>query len=223
VLNSPCNPTGAVYTRAELSALGDALRDTNVLVVSDEIYHRLVFGDDPFTSVAAVDGMLERTISVNGMSKSFAMTGWRLGFAAGPETVISAMARVQGQTTTGPASFIQTAAAAGLRGDQQEVEAMRRAYQRRGERMHAALNEMPGVRCPKPEGAFYCFPDVSATFDRLGVCDADEFVDAVLDRARVALVSGAAFGCPTHARLSFATSEERIDEGLARLRRLLET
>src|SRR5262249_54224269 len=158
----------------------------------------------PYTSFAAIPGMHERTLTVSGASKTFAMTGWRLGYAAGPEWLISAMSKLQGQTTSGPTSFVQTAAVAALRGPQGAGEQMRRTYQARGERMCAALNRMDGVRCPRPHGAFYCFPDVARTFSRLGVRDADAFAEAVLERAHVALVSGTPFGCPTHVRLSFS-------------------
>lgn len=221
VLNSPSNPTGAIYTRAELQALADVLSGTDVLIVSDEIYHRLVFGDVPCTSVAAVGALAERTLTVNGLSKSYAMTGWRIGYVAGPQPLIAGVIRLQGQTNSGVAPFVQSAALAALTGDQSCVEQMRSAYQRRGERVHAALNRLPGVRCPRPQGAFYCFADVSGAFARLGVRDADAFATAVLERAHVAIVSGSAFGCPTHARISFAASDERIEEALRRLERLL--
>jgi len=221
ILNSPCNPTGAVYSRAELAALADVLRPTSIAVISDEIYHRLGFHESPTACFAALDGMRDRTITVNGMSKSFAMTGWRLGFAAGPRSVIDAMIRLQGQTTSGAASFVQTAAAAALVGDQGYIEDMRAAYRDRATHVCAALNALPGVRCVPPAGAFYCFPDVSGTFARLGVSDADGFARLVLERAHVAVVSGVAFGSKRHARLSCATSPALIEKGLDRLAKLL--
>lgn len=221
VLNSPSNPSGAVYSREELMAIGEALRGTNVLVVSDEIYHRLVFSAQPSVCFASLPGMKDRTITVNGMSKSFAMTGWRLGFAAGPKPIIDAMGRLQGQTTTGPASFIQTAAAAALIGDPSPVEEMRRHYARRGELMWKGLTQLPGATCTRPEGAFYCFPNVSGAFERFGVRDADGFAERVIEQAHVAIVSGGPFGFPTHVRLSFATSDDNIQEGLSRIGRLL--
>lgn len=221
VLNSPSNPTGAAYTREELESLAGVLRDHDVLVVSDEIYHRLVFAGEPHTAFATLPGMAERTVTINGLSKTYAMTGWRLGFAVGPAGVIKAMARLQGQATSGPTSFVQTAAVAALNGDQACVDEMRAAYRRRCELMVEGLRALPGVKCEAPRGAFYCFPEVSGTFERLGVEDANGFAEAVLDKAHVALVSGAAFGMPTHVRLSFATSDEQIEEGLRRLGRLL--
>jgi aspartate aminotransferase len=221
VLNSPANPHGAVYSRSELEALAIVARKHDLLVISDEIYHRLVFTNTPCTSIAALDGMAERTLTVNGASKTYAMTGWRLGFAAGPVPLIDAMTRLQGQTTSGATSFVQTAMVAALTGDQSAVDRMRAAYKERGAAMHAHLTAIPGVQCARPEGAFYCFADVSATFAKLGVRNADEFTAAALDRAHVAVVSGTPFGCPTHVRLSFATSLDKIQGGLERLARLL--
>lgn len=221
VLNSPSNPSGAVYSRSELLAIAEVLRGSNVLVISDEIYHRLVFNAESSDCFASLPGMKERTITVNGMSKSFAMTGWRLGFVAAPRPIIDAMGRLQGQTTTGPASFIQTAAAAALSGDPGPVREMCRHYARRGELMWSGLSKLPGVSCNRPEGAFYCFPNVSGAFARLGVADADGFAARVIDQAHVAIVSGGPFGFPSHARLSFATSDENIAEGLSRIARLL--
>lgn len=221
VLNSPSNPTGAVYSLEELEALADVLRDTDIVVVSDEIYHRLVFDGAPAHSIAKAKGMFERTLLVNGLSKTFAMTGWRLGYAAGDIEVIRGMTRLTGQSTSGATSFVQTAAVVALTGEQEGVEHMRAAYLRRATRMVHELSTLPGVRCVPPAGAFYCFPDVSGTFARLGVHDADGFAERVLEEAHVALVSGTPFGCPTHARLSYATSDAQVEEGLRRLRKLL--
>lgn len=221
VLNSPSNPSGAVYSAQELGGLADVLRPTSVLVISDEIYNRLVFENPPAASFAAVEGMQERTITVNGLSKTFAMTGWRIGFAAGPRPVLSAMGMLVGQITSGVASFIQTAATAALAREDGSVESMRLTYKARGERMHRELNRMPGLRCPAPAGAFYCFVDASEACRRLGVADADGLAEVILEKAHVAVVSGGAFGCPMHLRLSFATSDANIEEGLRRLGRLL--
>lgn len=221
VLNSPSNPTGAVFRRRDLEALADVLRGTDVLVISDEIYHRLVFDGEPYTSFATLPGMYDRTITINGFSKTYAMTGWRLGYAAGPSEVIAAMTRYLGQTTSGPPSFVQTAGAVALLQEHGDVERMKAAYQQRAELMHGALNAIRGVKCSKPEGAFYCFPDVASVYGKLGVKNADEFAEQVLERAHVALVSGTQFGCPTHVRLSYATSTEAVREGMSRLAKLL--
>lgn len=221
VLNSPNNPSGAVFGRVELEAIAALAAERNLLVISDEIYHRLVFGAARFTSFAALPDMIDRTLTINGASKTFAMTGWRLGYAAGPKWLIDAIAKLQGQTTSGAAGFVQAGATAALSGDQACVEQMRIVYEGRGRRMTAALNAISGVQCEPPEGAFYCFPNVARTFSQLGVRDADGFASTVLERAHVALVSGSAFGCPEHVRLSFAASDQEIDKGLERLARLL--
>lgn len=221
VLNSPNNPTGAVYSPDELRAIAEVVRGKDILVISDEIYHRLVFHGATFACFAALPGMAEQTLTVNGVSKTYAMTGWRLGFAAGPQWLIAAMSKLQGQTTSGPASFVQTAAAAALRGPQDDVEAMRKTYEKRGALMADRLSAIPGVSCPRPEGAFYCFPDVSSAMKRLKVRDADELASTALEKAHVALVSGTPFGAPNHVRLSYATGDAEIDEGLKRLAKLL--
>lgn len=216
VFSSPSNPSGATYSRPELDELATVLRETQVLTISDELYHRLAFDDRPCASLAACDGMFERTLTVNGLSKTYAMTGWRLGFACGPKDLIGAMSRLQGQTTTGAPSFIQTAAVTALLGDQKCVDDMRAAYRERGWVMYEALRAIPGVRCARPEGAYYCFPDVSGLFERLRVQNADQFAERVLDQAHVAVVSGGAFGCETHVRMSFATSLANVQEGMRR-------
>lgn len=217
VINSPSNPSGAVYSAAEQEALAAVLRATGVSVVSDEIYHRLVYGPHPFVSFAALPGMYDRTLTVSGVGKTFAMTGWRLGFAAGPAHVISAMSRMQGQTTSGATTFVQTAAIAALSGDQACVAQMLDAYRKRAQVMTAGLNALPGIRCTAPHGAFYCFANISEACDRLGCKDADEFATRLLEQVHVAVVSGVAFGAPRHVRMSFATSDANITEGLKRL------
>ncbi|QOJ14342.1 MAG: pyridoxal phosphate-dependent aminotransferase [Planctomycetia bacterium] len=221
VFSSPSNPSGATYTRGELDALAAVLREHDIIAISDELYHRLVFDGNPSASLAACEGMIDRTLTVNGLSKTYAMTGWRLGFACGPKPLVSAMARLQGQTTTGAASFIQTAAVTALLGDQTCVDAMRAAYRERCEVMYAALQQIAGVRCERPSGAYYCFPDVSGTFERLGVRNADGFAERLLELAHVAVVSGSAFGCDTHIRLSFATGRDVVEEGMSRMVRAL--
>lgn len=220
VINSPSNPTGAAYSREELLEFAGVLRDTQVLVFSDEIYHRLAFAEPVATSFAALPGMYERTVTFNSASKTYAMTGWRIGWACGPELIIRGMSRITSQTTSGATSFVQTALVAALNGDQACVEEMRQAYRRRCDVMHGGLLRLRGFSCPRPDGAYYCFPDVSKTFTSLGVVDASGFAEAVLERAHVALVPGNAFGWDTHVRLSFATSEAQIEEGLRRLGKL---
>lgn len=217
VFNSPSNPTGAVYSESDQQALAEVLRETSVAVISDEIYHRLVYGPNPFVSFARMPGMADRTLVVSGLGKTYAMTGWRIGFSAGPEHLISALARIQGQTTSGTATFVQAAAITALSGPQDCVQEMLAAYRNRAALMSDGLNRLPGVRCLPPHGAFYCWADISSASQRLGYANADEFATRLLDEAHVAVVSGIAFGADDHVRLSFAASEAQIREGLSRI------
>ena len=228
ILNSPGNPTGVTYTPEELAALAEAVLKTDLIVLSDEIYEKLIYGDTRFVSFAALDDRLpERTVTFNGLSKTYSMTGWRLGWAAGPEDVIGALRRLMSHETTNPVSFAQAGALAAYTDPQAEgiVEEMRLAFEKRGRHMAQRLNAIQGVRCLEPTGAFYCFPDVSAHYGRtLGgrkIAGSQDLVAAVLDAAAVALVPGAAFGEDRCVRLSFATSMEQIDKGLDRLADLL--
>jgi aspartate aminotransferase len=222
MLNSPNNPTGTVYTRPELEALADVVLQTKIAVLSDEIYEKLIFGDAKATCFAAMRPELaERTITVSGASKTYAMTGWRMGWALGPANVIKAMGNVQSQMTGCPSSVSQAAALAALEGDQGCVEAMRRDFEARRDLVCRRLAAMPGVRCRVPEGAFYAFFDVSQHFGRtLGgrkVTDSSSFCAAALETAHVNLVPGSAFGAEGYVRLSYATSREQLNGGLDRL------
>ncbi len=221
IINSPSNPSGVAYSADELAALAEVIAGSDALVIADEIYHRLYFGQQAPVALASLPGMFARTLSVNGCSKTYAMTGWRLGFAGGPQPLIKAIGQLQGQATSGPTSFVQTACVDALTGDQTCVDEMRAAYRRRVETMVAGLRAIDGVDCPMPDGTFYVFPDVSGTFARLGVSDADGFAERALDQAHVAMVSGVAFGMPKRVRLSFATSDQQIETGLARLTKML--
>jgi len=224
VLNSPGNPTGAVYSAAELKPIGAWLAENRIAVISDDIYGSLVYGGRSFASVAAVvPETIPLAVLVNGASKAYAMTGWRIGWAAGPKEIVAAMARVQGQTTSNPSSVAQKAALAAVTGDQKAmIEPMRAEFDRRRRVMTARLNAIPGIRCHEPEGAFYCFPEISELFSRTApdgarIGNADRFAEAALEGARVALLSGAPFGAPHHLRLSYATSLGEIERGLDRL------
>ena len=222
MLNSPGNPTGSVYTRAELEALADVVLDSSLAVLSDEIYERLVFGDARATCFATLrPGLAERTLTVSGASKSYAMTGWRMGWTLGPAAVIKAMGNIQSQQTGNPCSISQYAALAALEGEQECVERMRREFEVRRDLVCGRLSAMPGVRCPLPGGAFYAFFDVSAHFGRtLGghkVGNSAEFCRAALETAHVNLVSGSAFGAEGYVRLSYAASREQLQGGLDRL------
>jgi aspartate aminotransferase len=226
MLNSPSNPTGSVYTRRELEALADVVLQKNLAVLSDEIYERLVFGDAQATCFASLrPGLIDRTITVSGASKSFAMTGWRVGWALGPAAVIKAMGTVQSQQTGCPCSVSQYAALAAVEGDQSCVERMRKEFEARRDLVCARLGKMPGVRSFVPEGAFYAFFDVSAHFGKtLGgrkVTDSVSFCNAALEVAHVSVVPGAAFGAEGYVRLSYAASRDQLQGGLDRLEQFL--
>jgi aspartate aminotransferase len=228
VLNSPSNPSGVAYTPEELRAIAEAVLQTDLAVFSDEIYEKLLYGDTRFVSFAALDDRLpERTLTFNGLAKTFAMTGWRLGWVAGPTDVIKSIAKLMSHETTNPVSFAQAAALAAYTDPAaaDAVEAMRSEFEKRGRHMHERLSAMKGVECARPDGAFYCFPDVSAHYGRtLGGVEVNGSMDlatAALDAVHVALVPGVAFGEDRCVRLSFATSMDQIDKGLDRLEDLL--
>ncbi len=228
VMNSPCNPTGVTYTREEMAALAEAVLQTDLIVFSDEIYEKLIYGGTKFTSFAALDSrLMERTVTFNGLAKTFSMTGWRLGWAAGPKNVIGAINRLMSHETTNPVSFAQAGALAAYTSPQAPaaVEAMRVEFEKRGMHMAKRLNAIKGVRTLEPTGAFYCFPDVSEHYGRkfgqTAVTDSLTFAQAALESANIALVPGEAFGEDSCVRLSFATSMEQIDKGLDRLEKLL--
>jgi aspartate aminotransferase len=226
MLNSPSNPTGAVYTRKELEALADVVLEKNLAVLSDEIYERLVFGEAQATCFATLrPGLAERTITISGASKTYAMTGWRVGWALGPVSVIKAMSNIQSQQTGCPCSVSQYAALAALEGDQECVERMRREFEARRDLVCARLQKMPGIKSFVPQGAFYAFFDVSAHFGRTLagrlVTDSLSFCQAALECAHVNMVAGAAFGAEGYVRLSYAASREQLQAGLDRLEQFL--
>ncbi len=225
VLNSPSNPTGVAYTRAELAALADVLQaNPHVLVASDDMYEHILWADEPFANIVNVcEALYPRTIVLNGVSKAYAMTGWRIGYAGGPAALIKAMKKIQSQSTSNPASISQAAAVAALEGDQSCITPMLEAFKRRHDYLVAALDELPGVRCARADGTFYAFPDFSTAISRLdGVDDDLGLAEYLLEQANVALVPGSAFGAPGYARLSFATSMELLEEAVSRLRAALE-
>jgi aspartate aminotransferase len=221
ILNSPSNPTGAVYSRGELSALAEVLVEFQVPVLSDEVYEDLVYGV-PFASIASLGPEIcDLTVIATAVSKSYAMTGWRLGCAVGPAEVIAAAGRLQSHSTSGANSIAQKAALAAITGDQSTVEAMRQEFERRGRTMVRRLQAMEGVTCPQPDGAFYAFPRVSAYYGRSlsgpPITGSMDFCSALLEHAKLALVPGVAFGNDDHVRLSYAASMEQIREALDRL------
>lgn len=221
ILNSPSNPTGKVYSAAEYRELGDVLREhPNVLVACDDIYEYIYWGDGPYrTFLNACPEMVERTVVINGVSKAYAMTGWRIGYAAGPEDLIRAMKKVQGQTTSCAGSVSQAAATAALDGPQDCVEAMRREYEDRYRFICAALNEIPGVSCPDADGAFYAFPDFEEVIQANPDLSNDvDLANWLLETAGVSTVPGSAFGAPGHLRLSYAASLAYLEDAIARIR-----
>ena len=223
VLNSPGNPTGASYTRAELEALGAVLEGyPDVVVISDDIYEHIYWAVEPFVSFAtACPELFDRTVTVNGVSKAYAMTGWRIGYAGGPAELISAMKTVQSQSTSNPCSVSQAAAQAALDGDQGPVREMCAAYRRRHDYIVAALNAIPGVQCRPGEGAFYAFPRVQDAVERLELADDTALAKKLIAEADVACVPGAAFEAPGYLRMSFACSQETLEEAVNRLNRVL--
>jgi aspartate aminotransferase len=217
VVNSPSNPTGAAIPEAELRRIAALAVERDLIVVSDEIYEKLIYGDSRHTSIASFGEEIKaRTLTVNGFSKAYAMTGWRLGYVAGDRTVVAAMGRIQDQSTSNPTSFVQAGGIAALTGSQEAVERMRRAFQERRDVIVDRLNAIPGVRCVRPDGAFYVFPNISALFTAR-IADSDALAEHLLAEARVAVVPGSGFGAPEYIRLSYATSMEQIEEGLNRL------
>jgi aspartate aminotransferase len=226
MLNSPGNPSGTVYTRAEQEALADVALEAGLIVLSDEIYERLVYGDARATCFATLRPRLaERTITISGVSKSYAMTGWRMGWAIAPLNVAKAMTSLQSQQTSNPSSISQHAALAAIEGEQECVELMRREFEARRDLTCERLNKIPGIRCPIPGGAFYAFFDVSSYFGKtLGgqkITDSASFCRAALESGHVCLVPGSAFGTEGYVRLSFATSREQLNGGLDRLEQWL--
>ena len=224
VINSPSNPTGVAYSRAELESLGEVLRKhPQVLIATDDMYEHILWSEEPFSNILdACPDLYERTIVLNGVSKVYAMTGWRIGYAGGPADLIKAMKKVQSQSTSNPASISQAAAQAALEGDQSCIEPMIKAFRERHDFVVEALNRIPGVVCLPADGTFYCFPQVQAVIDRLDAVSNDiELAEYLLDNAGVALVPGSAFGAPGYVRISFATSMDILKDALARLTKAL--
>ena len=223
IINSPSNPTGAAYSPEELKAIAAVLMDKDILVISDDIYEKIFYANFPFADIASVESkMKDKTVVVNGVSKTYAMTGWRIGYAAGPEEIVAAINKIQSQNTSNPTSISQKAAVEAISGDQSVVEKMVREFQKRRNVIVDALNDIPGVRCFSPEGAFYVFPNVSNIYGRSykgkKITSSAELIDYLLDEANVAAVPGAAFGSDDHIRLSYATSLANIEEGMKRIK-----
>ena len=214
ILSTPNNPTGRVATRAELEAVAAVARERDLLVLSDEIYEKLVYDDARHLSIASLPGMRERTITLNGFSKAYAMTGWRLGYLAAPAPIVKQILKVHSHSVTCAASFSQRGAVAALAGPQEPIAAMVAAYDRRRHLVRDGLNAIPGVHCPLPEGAFYAFPDIRGTGLSAAAC-----AELLIERALVAVTPGQAFGAAGegHIRLSFATSDELLADAIERI------
>ncbi|WP_134679834.1 pyridoxal phosphate-dependent aminotransferase [Paracoccus ravus] len=229
ILNSPSNPTGSGYAEAEMRALTDVLlRHPHVWVLADDIYEHLVFDDFKFVTPAQVEPALKsRTLTMNGVSKSYAMTGWRIGYGAGPVELIRAMSKLQSQSTTNPASISQYAALAALEGPQDYLATSREVFQRRRDLVVAGLNACPGITCPVPQGAFYVYPSIKGVIGKTSaggvlISDDEAFATALLNEMGVAVVFGAAFGLSPHFRVSYATSDEVLTDACDRIRRFCE-
>jgi len=227
IINSPSNPSGAVYTKDELVALGDVLKGTGVFVLSDEIYEHLIYEGEHHSIAAVVPELSEQTIVANGVAKAYAMTGWRIGYAAGPKSVIGAMAKIQSQQTSNAVSISQKATLAALTGPQDHLVPWKEEYRTRRNYIVERLNAIPGVLCPTPAGAFYVFPDVSSfygkSFGGRVIEDSVALTDYLLEEFHVACVPGSGFGAPRHIRLSYATSMAAITKAMDRIEKGLTT
>ncbi len=225
LFSSPCNPTGSAYTKEELEELAAVLKKhPDLLVISDEIYEYIRFGGS-HVSIGSIAGMQERTITINGMSKGFAMTGWRIGYMGAPQWVARACAKIQGQFTSGANAFGQKAAAMALQSDMRPTEQMREAYQKRRDLVVEQLSQIPGMKVNLPEGAFYSFPDISAFFGKSygkhQIQNSEDFCSFILEEAKVATVPGAPFGADNCFRLSFAASEEELTKACKRIEKAI--
>ena len=223
LFNSPSNPTGAAYTRAELRALADVLVEhPRLLIGTDDMYEKIYWSPEPFASLLTVAPELyDRTVTINGCSKTYAMTGWRIGYCGGPKEIITAMGTIQGQSTSNASSISQKAAVAALNDSQQCVTDMNRAYKERHDYLVAALNSLPGVSCLPGAGTFYAFADVRGAMANLGLRDDNAFSEYLINKAGVAVVPGSGFGAPGHMRLSFACSRQTLEKAMERIRAVL--
>ena len=220
VINSPSNPTGVSYTLDELKALGAVLKDyPDVIIATDDMYEHIVWEEGSFVNILnATPELYDRTMVLNGVSKAYAMTGWRIGYCAGPVKLIEAMTNIQSQSTSNPTSISQVAAETGLNGDQSFIREMVKAFKERHDYVLAELNGIPGVSCLPADGAFYLFPNAQGAIDKLGLADDVALSEYLIEKAGVALVPGSAFGAPGHVRLSIATSMGNLQKAIERLR-----
>ena len=224
ILNSPSNPTGITYTKAQYESMGKILSDyPNVLIATDDMYEHIYWGNEPFTSFAEVcPNLFDRTITINGVSKAYAMTGWRIGYCGAPKSIVKAMKKVQGQSTSNPSSISQVAAIAALNGPHDAVNMMVGEYKKRHDYLCDALNKINGFNTSPGTGAFYLFPEVSSVIESKGFADDIEFSSFLIDQANVAVIPGSAFGAEGCIRISYATSMELLKESISRIKSSLE-
>jgi aspartate aminotransferase len=224
ILNSPSNPTGITYTKAQYKSMGKILSDyPNVLIATDDMYEHIYWGNEPFTSFAEVcPNLFDRTITINGVSKAYAMTGWRIGYCGAPKTIVQGMKKIQGQSTSNPSSISQVAAIAALNGPHDAVNMMVNEYKKRHDYLCDALNKINGFNTSPGTGAFYLFPDVNNVIESKGFADDIEFSSFLIDQANVAVIPGSAFGAEGCIRISYATSMELLKESIARIKLSLE-
>jgi aspartate aminotransferase len=218
IINSPSNPTGMIYTEEELREIGEVCLKHDILIVSDEIYEKLVYGDNKHVSIAQLSPELKKqTIIINGVSKSHSMTGWRIGYAAGDKDIINAMTNLASHSTSNPTSIAQYATIAAYEGSQEQVGIMKAAFEERLDIIFEKLNQIPGFTCIKPQGAFYLFPNVTKAVEMSGYPSVDEWVKAILEEEKVAIVPGSGFGADDYVRLSYATSLDLLEKAVDRI------
>ncbi|WP_139489118.1 pyridoxal phosphate-dependent aminotransferase [Brevibacillus dissolubilis] len=223
VINSPSNPTGSIYSRQELEAIVEVCLSHNVLMVSDEIYEKLIYDGHEHVSVATFSKeAYENTVIINGMSKPYSMTGWRMGYACGNQELIQAMVDLSSHSTSNPTSFSQYGALAALTGPQEPLEAMKTEFVKRRDRVVELLNEIDGISCLKPEGAFYVFPNVSKAMEKQGYDTVDKWAEDLLEQEKVAVIPGSGFGAANNMRISYAASMEQLEKGIARIKKFVE-
>ena len=226
LINSPCNPTGVTYTAQELKALVDVVLPRKVLIIADDIYEKFLYDGAVFTSIASLGKEVQdQTVVINGVSKTYSMTGWRIGYAAGPADLMAAMDKVQTQNVSNPVSFCQKAAVEALAGPQESVQKMVTEFDRRRKYIVQRLNAMPGVKCAMPKGAFYVFPNITGLFGKKWgdkvISNSGDVTDLILEEAKVAVVAGSGFGNDNHIRFSYATSMANIEKGMDRIQEAL--
>ncbi|MFE8695693.1 pyridoxal phosphate-dependent aminotransferase [Cytobacillus sp. FJAT-53684] len=224
IINSPSNPTGMLYSESELKELGDVCLKHEILIISDEIYEKLVYGENKHVSIAELSPALkEQTIIINGVSKSHSMTGWRIGYAAGNKALIKAMTNLASHSTSNPTTTAQYGSIAAYSGSQEMLNEMREAFEHRLNTIYDQLIAIPGFTCLKPQGAFYLFPNVSKAAELTGYADVDDFSQALLEEAMVAVIPGSGFGAPNNIRLSYATSLDLLEKAIERIHQFVES